>query len=172
LQQAVGALSNRDFDQAIAISGRNKRSPIARVVASGLASFQAAMPLPSDAEVIDIAKRALRRSATLVHGELKRGLNLLATIAATAPLIGAFGAVAGIVNSFPGCGAAASTCMAATADLLSKALVLAALGLLVAVPSVWCHKYLSSELEAFDIEMENESLELVNYLTIPLGQRK
>jgi biopolymer transport protein ExbB/biopolymer transport protein TolQ len=46
------------------------------------------------------------------------------------------------------------------------------LGLLVAVPAVWCFNYFTSKLEGFDIEMENSSMEMVNYLLIRLEQRK
>jgi len=42
----------------------------------------------------------------------------------------------------------------------------------VAVPTLWCYKYLSSESEAFDIEVKNESLDLVNYLIVCLGRTK
>lgn len=171
-QQVAEALRNLDLDQAIAIAGRNNRSPIAKVAASGLASFQAAIPLLSDAEVVETAKRALKRSEAVVHGELRRGLDILASISTTAPLVGAFGTVLGIEDSFVGCGAARSVCMAAIFERLSEALLPTALGLLVALLTVWCYRYLSSELEAFDLEMENEALKLVSYLTNYLGRRK
>jgi biopolymer transport protein TolQ len=160
-----------DFDGAIAIAGRYKRSPIAKVVASGLMSFQAAGPALCDAEVIGIAKRAMRRSASVVHQDLKRGLDMLGSTATTAPLVGAFGSIFGILGSFPGCAAARSTCMAATFNLLSEALLPTALGLLVAVPTQWCCKYMRNKLEAFDLEMESQAGELVDSLTIHLGQR-
>jgi biopolymer transport protein ExbB/TolQ len=86
-------------------------------------------------------------------------------------MVGLFGTVLGIVNSFVGCGAAKSTCMAAVFERLSESLVPTALGLLVAIPTLWCYKYLSSEVEAFDLEMENASVELLNYLIIHLGRR-
>jgi biopolymer transport protein ExbB/biopolymer transport protein TolQ len=172
LQQVAGALRNRDLDQAIAIAGRNNRSPIAKVAASGLASFQAAMPLFSDVEAVETAKRALMRSQAVVHGKLRRGLNTLGSIANTAPLVGAFGTVLGIMSSFPGCGASRSYCMTVECESLSEALLPTALGLLVAMLTVWCYKYLSSELEALEVEMENESLALVNYLIIYLAGRE
>ena len=171
VREAAGALRICDFDGAIAIAGRYKRSPIAKVVASGLMSFQAAGPALCDAEVIGIAKRAMRRSASLVHQELKRGLDMLGSTATTAPLVGAFGSIFGILGSFPGCAAARSTCMAATFNLLSEALLPTALGLLVAVPTQWCCKYMRNKLEAFDLEMESQAGELVDSLTIHLGQR-
>jgi biopolymer transport protein ExbB/TolQ len=172
LQQVAGAMCKGDLDQVIAIAARNDRSPIAKVAGCGLASFQGAVPLLSDAAVIETAKRALRRSGRVVHGDLRRGLHILASIAFAAPLVGAFGTVVGIIDSFQGCGAARSTCMAATADGLAEALVPTALSLLLAVPTVWSYKYLHSELEAFDLEMDGESLRLTSHLTNYLGQKK
>ena len=61
--------------------------------------------------------------------------------------------------------------MAATFDGLSEALLPIALGLLVAVPKQWCCKYIRNELEAFDLEMESQAGELVDSLTLHLGQR-
>jgi biopolymer transport protein ExbB/TolQ len=171
IQEVARALRVSDFDRAIATAGRYKRSPIAKVVASGLMSFQAASPALCGAEAIGIAKRAMRRSASVVHQELKRGLGMLGSTATTAPLIGAFGSIFGIIDSFHGCSGAKSTCMAATFDGLSEALLPTALGLLVAVPTQWCCKYMRNELEAFDLEMESQAGELVDSLTIHLGQR-
>jgi biopolymer transport protein ExbB len=172
VREVAGALHDRNLDQAVAIARRYATGPSAKVVASGLASFQAAMPLLNDAEVIETTQRALRRSAALVHGELKRGLNLLASVGSTAPLVGAFGTVMGIVDAFPGCGAAKWTCLAYNFEGLADALWLTALSLLLGLLTVWSHKYLNSELEAFDREMGNESVRLVNYLVIHLGKQK
>jgi len=170
-QQVAVALRVSDFDGAIAIAGRYKRSPAATVATCGLMSFQADRPALCDEEAIGIAKRAMRRSARIVRQELKRGFGMLGSTASTAPLVGALGSIFGICDSFPGCGAARSTCMAATFHLLSEALLPTALGLLVALPTQWCCRYMRNELEAFDLEMESQAGDLVNSLTIHLGQR-
>src|SRR6201988_5015579 len=63
VQQVAGALKDGKLDEAIAIAERNKKSHIAKVVATGLSEFQAASSQVSDEEVIDAAKRGLERSA-------------------------------------------------------------------------------------------------------------
>ena len=130
------------------------------------------MPLLSDSVVIEAVKQGLKRAAAVAHGHMKRGLNSLATVTAVAPLVGLFGTILGIANSFSGCGVSKAHCMAAMAERLSVSLVPTALGLLVAIPALWCYKYLSSEVEAFDLEIENASVALVNYLIIHLGRRR
>jgi biopolymer transport protein TolQ len=95
---------------------------------------------------------------------MKRGLNSLASIAATAPFVGVFGTVLGIFNTFRGFGTEKSTIMAWTAKYLSDAMVPTALGLAVAIVASCFYKSLQARLENFDIEMKNASLELTNVL--------
>lgn len=101
---------------------------------------------------------------------MKRGLDGLATVASTAPLLGLFATILCMSNSFPGCGGERSACMAAVFDRLSASLIPAALGLLVAVPALWCYKYLRSEMETFDIGIRNATLELLNHLILHLNR--
>src|SRR2546425_7547773 len=90
VQQVAGALKDGKLDEAIAIAERNKKSHIAKVVATGLSEFQSASQQVSDSDVIDAAKRGLERSVAIVHAEMKRGLSALATIGSTAPFVGLF----------------------------------------------------------------------------------
>lgn len=110
------------------------------------------------------ALNAAERSAATLHLHMARGLSGLATVAATAPFVGMFGTVAGIFNSFPGCGADKATCMAAIVNLLSLSMVPAALGLAVAITASSGYKHLSARLANFDAEMENAVRDLSQYL--------
>jgi biopolymer transport protein ExbB/TolQ len=110
------------------------------------------------------AQHAAERSAAVVHRQMARGLCGLATVAATAPFVGMIGTVWGIINSFPSCGCEKSALMAAIADLLSKSMMPAALGLAVAITASWGHKYLSARMAGFDIEMRYAVQDLPVYL--------
>jgi biopolymer transport protein ExbB/biopolymer transport protein TolQ len=98
-------------------------------------------------ETIEASKRALERAAAIVHAELKRGVSSLATIGSTAPFVGLFGTVLGIINAFHGISTAKSTGLAAVAGGISEALVTTAIGLFVAVPAVWMFNYFTSKIE-------------------------
>jgi len=113
---------------------------------------------------LDGVKRASGRSAAVVHGEIKRGLNSLATIAATAPFVGFFGTVLGIVNSFAGIEGEKSAILAMVEGRLSESLMPTALGLFVATLSFCAFRYFSARLNDCDVEMENASLQLMNDL--------
>jgi biopolymer transport protein ExbB len=163
VQQVAGALREGKLDEAISIAERNKKSHIAKVVATGLSEFQAASANMSEHEVVEAAKRGLDRSIAIVHADMKRGLSGLATIGSTAPFVGLFGTVVGIINAFKGISAEKATGLSAVAGGISEALVATALGLLVAIPAVWAFNYFTNKCEAFDVEMDNSSMELINY---------
>jgi len=160
----AGALRDGKIDEAIHIAERHKKSHLAKVVTAGLQEFQAHQAGAAvSGEEIEASKRALDRAEAIVHAELKRGLSGLATIGATAPFVGLFGTVVGIINAFKGISSEKSTGLAAVAGGISEALVTTAIGLFVAVPAVWLFNYFTSKMEAFDVEMDNSSSELVDY---------
>ena len=161
------------IDRALMYSAARKQSRIfVQQVATGLSEFQAASAQVSDAEVIEAAKRGLERSVAIVHAEMKRGLSGLATIGSTAPFVGLFGTVMGIINAFKGISASKATGLSAVAGGIAEALVTTALGLLVAVPAVWTFKYFTNKVESFDVEMDNSSMELINYFITRRGGKK
>ncbi len=160
----ANALKDGNINEAIALAQQNDRSHLAKVVTAGLQEFQAhqvSMEIPG--EEIEASKRALERASAIVHAELKRGVSSLATIGSTAPFVGLFGTVLGIINAFGNINAQKSTGLTAVAGGISEALVTTAIGLFVAVPAVWVYNYFTSKIEAFDVEMENSSSELVDY---------
>jgi len=160
----AGALKDGKIEEAIAIAEQNKRSHLAKVVTAGLQEFQAHQASSEiSGETIEASKRALERAAAIVHAELKRGISSLATIGSTAPFVGLFGTVLGIINAFQGISAQKSTGLAAVAGGIAEALVTTAIGLFVAVPAVWMFNYFTGKIEAFDVEMENSSSELIDY---------
>jgi biopolymer transport protein ExbB/TolQ len=163
-REVAATLRARDFDEAIAIAKRFRRSPAAQLVESGLTAFQEANLSLSDGEAVESATRAMKRSSGLVRQEFRRGLNVVASTTTTAPLTGAFGTVFGIINSFRGCDGARSACMAAQFGLLSQGLLPLAAGLVLGVVTQWCGKHLRTELDTFDIEMESQAADVVNCL--------
>jgi biopolymer transport protein ExbB/biopolymer transport protein TolQ len=160
----AGALREGKLDEAVKIADRYKKSHLAKVVVAGLQEFQAhqiSTEIPG--EEVDASKRALERAEAIVHAELKRGVSGLATIGSTAPFIGLFGTVVGIINAFKGISTEKSTGLGAVAGGISEALVTTAIGLFVAIPAVWMFNYFNNKIEAFDVEMGNSSSELIDY---------
>ncbi len=160
----AGALREGKIDEAIHIAERHKKSHLAKVVTAGLQEFQAhQLSTEIPGEEIEASRRALERAEAIVHAELKRGLSGLATIGSTAPFVGLFGTVVGIINAFKGISTEKSTGLSAVAGGIAEALVTTAIGLFVAIPAVWMYNYFTSKVEGFDVEMDNSSSELIDY---------
>src|SRR6202521_2716950 len=160
----AGALREGKLDEAVKIADRYKKSHLAKVVVAGLQEFQAhQMSSEIPGEEIEASKRALERAEAIVHAELKRGVSGLATIGSTAPFVGLFGTVVGIINAFSSISTSKSTGLGSVAGGISEALVTTAIGLFVAVPAVWMYNYFTGRVDSFDVEMGNSSSELVDY---------
>ena len=160
----AGALREGKLDEAIKIADRYKKSHLAKVVVAGLQEFRAhQMSSEISGEDVEASKRALERAAAIVHAELKRGVSTLATIGSTSPFVGLFGTVVGIINAFKGISTEKSTGLGAVAGGISEALVTTAIGLFVAIPAVWMFNFFTNKIEAFDVEMDNSSSELIDY---------
>jgi biopolymer transport protein ExbB/biopolymer transport protein TolQ len=160
----AGALREGKLDEAIKIADRYKKSHLAKVVVAGLQEFRAhQLSTEIPGEEIEASKRALERAEAIVHAELKRGVSTLATIGSTAPFVGLFGTVVGIINAFKGISSEKSTGLGAVAGGISEALVATAIGLFVAIPAVMVFNYFTTQIETFDVEMGNSSSELIDY---------
>ncbi len=160
----AGALREGKLDEAIKIADRYKKSHLAKVVVAGLQEFQAHQASTEiSGEEVEASKRALERSEAIVHAELKRGVSSLATIGSTAPFVGLFGTVVGIINAFKEMATQKTPGIGAIAGGISEALVTTAIGLFVAVPAVWMFNYFTGRIDAFDVEMGNSSSELIDY---------
>lgn len=168
----AGALREGKLDEAIKIADRYKKSHLAKVVVAGLQEFRAhQLSTEIPGEVIEASRRALDRAQAIVHAELKRGVPGLATIGSTAPFVGLFGTVVGIINAFKGISTEKTTGLGAVAGGIAEALVATAIGLFVAIPAVWMFNYFTGKIETFDVEMDNSSSELIDYFLKRSQQR-
>lgn len=158
------ALKNSNIDEAINISDRHKDSHLAMVVSSGLKEFAAHQGNTDiSADEMEASKRALERAIAVKTAELKRGLAGLATVGSTAPFVGLFGTVVGIIGAFQALKNNESAGIGAVGGAIAEALVATAFGILVAVPAVWLFNYFTNKVTSFGVEMENSASELVDY---------
>jgi len=158
------ALKNSNIDEAINISDRHKDSHLAMVVSSGLKEFKAHEGNTEiSADEMEAAKRALERAIAVKTAELKRGLAGLATVGSTAPFVGLFGTVVGIIGAFEALRTNETAGIGAVGGAIAEALVATAFGILVAVPAVWLFNYFTNKVTSFGVEMENSASELVDY---------
>ena len=95
-------------------------------------------------EAHDWLHGSLSRSEASINARLAGGLPFLATVGATAPFIGLFGTVVGIYRALIAIGIAGSASIDKVAGPVGEALIMTALGLLVAVPAVLAYNWLQA----------------------------
>ncbi len=119
------------------------------------------------AERLEAVERAMRRSAAGEIARMERYLPFLATTASTAPFIGLFGTVWGVMDSFRGIGAQGSASLAVVAPGISEALIATAAGLGAAIPAVIAYNFFVNRVKRWASEMEGFSLDLLNLFIRP-----
>jgi biopolymer transport protein TolQ len=109
-------------------------------------------------------KRTLRRAINVEVRRLTQLVPFLATAGNTAPFIGLFGTVWGIMNTFHGIGLTGSASLAVVAPGISEALIATAAGLAVAIPSVIAYNYFTDRIRVLDSELQSFSSDLLNIM--------
>jgi len=160
-------LKQHKLEEAIALTSDKKyrHSHLARVLRAGLTEFQyeSSQSLPEDFDLVAAGQRAIERETLMTTAEFKRGLGNLATISTTAPFVGLFGTVAGIIHAFQGMAISGSGGLGAVSAGIAEALVTTAFGLFVAIPAVWLYNYFLNKVDRFQVEMSNSSSQLIDY---------
>ena len=158
-------LHGGELQELIDAVSKHPNSYVAQVVSAGILEYDGVRQAGSDpAGSLELVNSALRDSKAETLIQLKKGLGFLATIGSTAPFIGLFGTVVGIINAFRGIAATGSGGMAAVSGGIAEALVATALGIFVAIPAVVFFNQFTGRLENFQVEMNRASSQLVNCL--------
>ncbi|AIT80171.1 MotA/TolQ/ExbB proton channel family protein [Novosphingobium pentaromativorans] len=121
-----------------------KNSAWRQLVDDGIAAEDQHAKMTDSLEAHDWLHGSLARSESTINARLASGLPFLATVGATAPFIGLFGTVVGIYRALIAIGIAGSASIDKVAGPVGEALIMTALGLLVAVPAVLAYNYLQS----------------------------
>lgn len=115
-----------------------------QLVDDGLLAEEQAKKMTDATEAHEWLYGSLARSEATINARLASGLPFLATVGATAPFIGLFGTVVGIYRALINIGIAGSASIDKVAGPVGEALIMTALGLLVAVPAVLAYNYLQA----------------------------
>ncbi len=159
-------LKNGQIKEALTLASKkeNRGSHLARVTAGGIQEFlEGSEANLSLEERIESAQRGCERAAAIFSQELKRGMSVLATIATSAPFIGLFGTIFGIINAFRGMALTGSGGIGAVAAGIAEALVTTAFGIAVAVIALWFYNLLNARIEIYEAEMSNTTSQVVDF---------
>jgi biopolymer transport protein ExbB/biopolymer transport protein TolQ len=143
----------------------HEKSHVAQVVSAGILEYDGVRQAGRDPVAsLELVQSALRDSMSETLIQLKWGLGFLATIGSTAPFIGLFGTVVGIINAFRSIAASGSGGMSVVSGGIAEALVSTALGIFVAIPAVVAFNHFTGKIENLHVEMNRASSQLVNCL--------
>ncbi|MBI3089115.1 MAG: MotA/TolQ/ExbB proton channel family protein [Candidatus Tectomicrobia bacterium] len=177
LRREAAAFLSVFYDQSsfatiYAASQRSRNNPFAALFAAGfqeLRTLQMGKPARvrggarlAEAEAekrpirsLGTVERSLKRAISVEARKLESSLSFLATTGSTAPFIGLFGTVWGVMNSFQGIGLRGSASLAVVAPGISEALIATAAGLAAAIPAVMGYNFFLSRTRALTTELEN-----------------
>ena len=153
------------IQELIDTAQKHPNSHVAQVVSAGVGEYEGVRRAGGDPVAsFELVNSALRDSISETLIQLKRGLGLMATIGSTAPFLGLFGTVVGIINAFQSIAATGSGGMSVVSGGIAEALVSTALGIFVAIPAVVAFNHFTGKIENFHVEMNRASSQLVNTL--------
>jgi len=155
-------IKNNSLD-AEQLKALRAESPLGRVIAAGLVNLN-----HDRAVMMEGIEDAGRHEA---HG-LEKYLNILGTIAAISPLLGLLGTVVGMIKVFSTISAQGLGNAGALAGGISEALITTAAGLVVAIPTLMAYRYFRRKVDHLVVQMEKESLKLVEAIYGPREQNK
>jgi biopolymer transport protein TolQ len=163
--------SVKRLESLYASINRRERSPVANVFHAGYVELARVLGSDRQSQVgsqkhyggdIDNIARALRRATASEVTSLEAMVPFLATTGSTAPFVGLFGTVWGIMSSFISIGAKKNASLDVVAPGIAEALIATAIGLAAAIPAVMAYNYFVRRINVLASEMESFSSDMLN----------
>ena len=169
VRRLLQAQSLAELDQA-SHKGPLASGPVAALVHAAAHERERSDNLPADG-IKERTAIALARVEARTARVMTRGTGLVATIGSTAPFVGLFGTVWGIMNAFVGISHAHSTNLAVVAPGIAEALLATAIGLVAAIPAVVIYNGLARATAGYKAILSDASAEVMRHLSRDLDRR-
>jgi biopolymer transport protein ExbB len=151
--------------------GWTRQGPVADLVQAAMRETGRSTELSAEG-VKERLAIALSRIEARAGRSMARGTGLLATIGATAPFVGLFGTVWGIMNSFIGISQSKTTNLAVVAPGIAEALLATAIGLVAAIPAVIIYNVFARAITGYRAVLSDASGEVLQHLSRDLERRE
>ena len=145
------------------------RSPMARLIGAAVGEADRSEGLAAEG-VKDRAATLLSRIEAQAGRVILRGTGVLATIGATAPFVGLFGTVWGIMDSFIGISKTNTTNLAVVAPGIAEALLATAMGLIAAIPAVVMYNAFARAITGYRAQLGDAAAEILRHLSRDLDR--
>jgi biopolymer transport protein TolQ len=168
--------SGKSLDDLYQNLGHKPAHPMAVVFVSAMRELRRSLEKRSDSssQLLNVKERIDKVMHVTINREMatsERNLGFLATVGSTAPFVGLFGTVWGIMNAFTSIAAAQDTSLAVVAPGIAEALFATALGLLAAIPAVIFYNKFTSDLNRYSVRLEGFAQEFSAILSRQLDER-
>lgn len=173
LQPLIG--NRGKLDEASSLGQNWKDAPLARIIGTGITEFRHGLDDlgGTTADIVELellvhgVTRSMDRAKKRELAGLQRGLPVLATISSSAPFVGLFGTVFGIITAFqqmadPAKGGGGG--LATVSAGIAEALLTTAVGLGVGIGAVWLYNFFTTRLDEFGVIMDDATGELADRL--------
>nr|WP_246088778.1 tonB-system energizer ExbB [Phreatobacter stygius] len=170
--RAVRKLNEADgLDQAARAvdAGWTRRGPVADLVQAAMRETVRSSTLSAEG-IKERVAIALSRIEARAGRNMAKGTGLLATIGATAPFVGLFGTVWGIMNAFIGISQSKTTNLAVVAPGIAEALLATAIGLVAAIPAVIIYNVFARSIAGYRALLSDASAEILQHLSRDLAR--
>jgi len=150
--------SGNSFEDLYETLNFNKSDPKSKIFCAAILEWKKSKSQFDQNSNLNLLKDRMQRSMTVIFNKesenVEKNLTFLATAGSTAPFIGLFGTVWGIMNSFKSIAIAQNTNLAVVAPGIAEALFATALGLFVAIPAVVAYNKISNDISKYFISLE------------------
>ena len=150
--------SGNSFEDLYETLNFNKTDPKSKIFCAAILEWKKSKSQFNSSSDINSLKDRMERSMTVIFNKesesVEKNLTFLATAGSTAPFIGLFGTVWGIMNSFKSIAIAQNTNLAVVAPGIAEALFATALGLFVAIPAVVAYNKISNDISKYFVSLE------------------
>jgi biopolymer transport protein TolQ len=161
----------REFSQISSSARKYPFTPLSKLFTSVYSELSQTVKSAGEQAIeLDRLRRILKRTATSEKTLLEKSVTFLATTGNTAPFIGLFGTVWGIMNTFRSIGLTGTASLAVVAPGISEALIATAMGLFAAIPAVVGYNHILTRIDRIGSEMENFSTDIINVIEKQIGK--
>ncbi|SDR17631.1 biopolymer transport protein ExbB [Rhizobiales bacterium GAS113] len=169
-RRALATLLSASSLKIAAQSPSGERAPVAQFLGATLAELEASAGLPAEG-IKERVATSLSRNEARAGRSMMRGTGVLATIGATAPFVGLFGTVWGIMNSFIGISKSNTTNLAVVAPGIAEALLATALGLVAAIPAVMIYNVFARAIAGYKALLADAAAEIMRHVSRDLDRQ-
>jgi biopolymer transport protein ExbB len=157
--------------RSLAEVGASDDDPVSRLIVAAGNELNMSRDMRSEG-IKERISLQLERIEVAASRHIARGMGVLATIGATAPFVGLFGTVWGIMNSFIGISKAHTTNLAVVAPGIAEALLATALGLVAAVPAVVIYNMFARSITGYRALLSDASAQVIRHVSRDLDRKR